>query len=269
MDRVEAYLHRIGFDQHDEPRVDALRELQVAHLKSVPFENLSIHMGEPIVLDPEALLDKIVGRRRGGFCYELNGAFGSLLEALGYRVQVLSARVYGSSGLGPPFDHLALRVELEHPWLVDVGFGAFAQHPLRIDADADQLDPAGVVRVRAVGGDLDVFLDEKPQYRLDMRPYVLADFVPTCWWQATSPDSHFTRSLTCSLLTDRGRVTLSGARLIVTTDGRRREQLLESDAEVLAAYRAYFGISLDEVPQLKRDRFRTFPDSHSSENRKG
>src|SRR5579863_4375985 len=100
--------------------IDGLRVLQLAHLRAVPFENLSIHMGEPILLSLETLFQKIVARRRGGFCHELNGAFAGLLDALGYPVQILSARVFGSAGLGPPFDHMALRVDLEHPWLVDV-----------------------------------------------------------------------------------------------------------------------------------------------------
>jgi N-hydroxyarylamine O-acetyltransferase len=253
MDRswVESYLQRIGASGHERGGIEALRDLQLAHLRAVPFENLSIHLGEPIVLNPETLVDKIVERNRGGFCYELNGAFATLLEALGFQVAILAARVYGPSGLGPPFDHMALRVELEHPWLVDVGFGAFAHYPVRIDTNVGQPDPAGVVRVeRAADGDLDVLLDGQLQYRLDIRPYNLADFVPTCWWQATSPHSDFTRSVTCSVLTDSGRVTLSGAKLIVTKDGSRQEQLLGSDTEILDAYRSHFGISLERVPVL-------------------
>jgi N-hydroxyarylamine O-acetyltransferase len=256
-DWVDAYLARIGIHDRAAPGMDALRQLQLAHLRSVPFENLSIHIGEPIVLDPEALMAKIVGRHRGGFCYELNGAFAHLLGALGYSVHTLSARVHGPSGPSPPFDHMVLRVDLDQPWLVDVGFGAFAHHPLRLDTTADQPDPAGTLRVRTVAdGDIDVFLNRDPQYRVDPRPYALADFVPTCWWQATSPESHFTRSLTCSLLTDRGRVTLSGTRLIVTVDGRRQEEVLDSEIEVLEAYRSHFGIELDRAPRVKHPEVR-------------
>src|SRR4051812_31690162 len=109
------YLERIGIrpEQIGPPSPELLRELHVRHLESVPFENLSIHLGEPIVLDEDALLDKVIRRRRGGFCYELNGAFGALLTALGFAVEYRAARVFGEGGrLGVPFDHLALVVSL-------------------------------------------------------------------------------------------------------------------------------------------------------------
>jgi N-hydroxyarylamine O-acetyltransferase len=251
---VDAYLARIGAARPSRADAAALSELQRAHLVTVPFENLSIHLGEPIVLDEQALLDKIVDRRRGGFCYELNGAFAGLLTALGYRVTLLSARVFDGDKAGPPFDHLVLRVDLSEPWLVDVGFGAFSHHPLRMDARGDQHDPGGVFQVVEHQGpgdyrDLDVIMDGTPQYRLDRRPRELGDFVPTCWWQQTSPQSHFTRSLTCSLLTESGRGTLSGTRLIHTVDGEREEQVLDG-ARLLSAYRAHFGITLDRVPTV-------------------
>ncbi|MDQ7906199.1 arylamine N-acetyltransferase [Phytohabitans sp. ZYX-F-186] len=249
---VDAYLARIGAAR-PVPDADGLRVLQRAHLGTVPFENLSIHLGEPI--DLATLPDKIVARRRGGFCYELNGAFAQLLTALGYRVTLHSARVWGGGRWGPPFDHLVLRVELAEPWLVDVGFGRFAHYPMVWRSPAPWLDPAGTFTfVERDVGDIEVVLDGEPQYRIDPRPYQLADFAPTCWWQSTSPDAHFTRSLTCSMLTpDGGRVTLSGDRLIVTDPaGGRDEQRLDGDAAVLAAYRERFGLALDRVPRVAR-----------------
>lgn len=218
----------------------------------MPFENLSIHLGEPIALDAEALLDKIVRRRRGGFCYELNGAFAALLTALGYRVTLLAARVYGADGgLGPPFDHLALRVDLDEPWLVDVGFGSFSDEPLRLDPRTEQPDPAGVfVIAETPAGDLDVARDGALQYRIEPRPRALADFAAMCWRQQTSPESHFTRSLVCSLPTAAGRVTLSGRTLTRAVGDAREERELACDADVLAAYRAEFGIELERVPEV-------------------
>ncbi len=124
----------MGTEQPAWPTVDTLRELHLRHLRTVPFENLSIHLGEEIVLDEKRLLDKIVAGRRGGFCYELNGAFGALLAALGYDVTLLAARVYGGGGrLGIPYDHLAaLRVRTVDgdDWLADVGFGVHCHLPL-------------------------------------------------------------------------------------------------------------------------------------------
>lgn len=249
---VTAYLDRIGAPPPARPDVAALRDLQVRHLRTVPFENLSIHLGEEIVLESAALVDKVVRRRRGGFCYELNGAFAALLTALGYRVTLLAARVFGDDRVGPLFDHLALRVDADAPWLVDVGFGRFSHYPLRLDVPGDQVDPDGTFRiVRSRHGDLDVLCDGQPRYRLEARPRDLADFEPTCWWHRTSPRSHFTRSLTCSRLTGAGRLTLSDRRLIRTGPDGRSEVTLASDAEVLDAYRDHFGIVLDRVPSLR------------------
>lgn len=244
---VDAYLARIGAGRPARPDVETLRELQFAHLHSVPFENLSVHAGEPITLDVPSLIDKVVTRRRGGFCYELNGAFGALLTALGYDVSLLAARVFSDGRPGMPFAHMALRVDLDEPWLVDVGFGRFATTPLRMDEPGDQAEWAGVFRLRLIGDDLDVLLDGEPAYRLDTRPYELRDFVPTCWWTSTSPDSHFTRSLTCSMLTEAGRITLSGTTLIRTVDGRRHEDVIAAE-QLAAAYRDYFGMPLDDPP---------------------
>jgi N-hydroxyarylamine O-acetyltransferase len=252
--RVAAYLNRIGAPAGGEPDVARLAHLQERHLHAVPFENLSVHLEEPVDLAPDALVDKIVERNRGGFCYELNGAFGALLTALGYDVTMLSARGATPDGFGPPFDHLALRVDVDgEPWLVDVGFGRFTHRPIRLDERGEQKDPGGTFLVTDdAEGDVTVLRNGAREYRLETRPRTLADFEPTCWWHRTSPKSHFTRSLVCSRLTGTGRVTLSGNQLIVTDHDGKREETLAGDADVLDAYRRHFGISLDSVPRLRQ-----------------
>lgn len=243
--QCDAYLDRIGLPA----RRDAdLAELQWAHLRHVPFENLSMHLDEPIELDTAALFDKIVIRRRGGFCYELNGLFGRLLAALGHDVAMLSAGVFGPRGLGPPFDHLVLGVGDR---LVDVGFGRHSARPLRLARGVDQRDLLGTFRVEATdNGDVDVLRDGQPQYRVELRPRRMADFVPTCWWHRTAPTSHFRQGSVCSLQTaDGGQVSVAGRTLIETRPGgERTETALASDAEVLAAYRDHFGVELNRVP---------------------
>jgi N-hydroxyarylamine O-acetyltransferase len=256
---VTRYLARVGVSAPPVLDAGALRELHRAHLIAVPFENLSIHLGEPIVLDAADLLDKVVSRGRGGFCYELNGAFAALLEALGAQVTRVSARVYGSDGgLGPPFDHLALIAALPDgtgPWLADVGFGNHSTYPLLLHSRAEQADPGGLFALAdAPDGDIDVVKDGQPQYRIERRGRGLADFEPTCWWQQTSPRSHFTRTTICSRLTADGRMSISGRRLIRTEGGTRSEQHLATDEAVLAAYRDLFGISLDRVPMAPSER---------------
>lgn len=250
--RVDAYLDRIGVPRPAAADLATLRVLQRAHLATVPFENLSVHLGEEIVLRPAALVAKVVDRRRGGFCYELNGAFATLLTALGYEVSLHSCRVWTGRRFGVPLDHVALRVQLDAPYLVDVGFGKFAHFPLRLDVTDPQPDPGGVYEVLPDGPDLAVRGDGTWEYLLDQRPYELLDFTPLCWWHRTSPESNFTRKLTCSILTGTGRVTLSGRTLITTTGAGRTERTLD-DAEVLAVYRDAFGITLDAVPAAVTD----------------
>ncbi|MEV6108567.1 arylamine N-acetyltransferase [Streptomyces sp. NPDC051940] len=254
-DQTAAYLARIGAERPQAATAEALRDLHLRHLTAVPFENLSIHLGEDIVLTTQALYDKLVQRRRGGFCYELNGGFAALLTSLGYGVELLSARVFMPDGrLGPPYDHMALRVRTADdpgPWLADVGFGRHTHLPLRYADRADQRDPGGVFRITEApeGDDLDVLQEDSPVFRLEQRPRELGDFEATCWWQRTSPKSHFTRSLTCSRLTGTGeRVTLSGDRLLVTAaDGARTERRIP-EGELADAYREHFGMVLDRLP---------------------
>ena len=250
---LRGYLDRIGVERPAVLDAGVLADLHRAHQLTVPFENLSIHLAEPISLGEGDLLAKIVTRRRGGFCYELNGAFALLLEALGAQVTRVAARVYGGEGkLGPLFDHLALVVRLpggSGPWLADVGFGSNSTYPLRYDSREDQDDPGGRFALAdAADGDVELFKDGEPQYRIERRERHLDDFVPTCWWQQTSPGSHFTLSTICSRLTEDGRISLSGRTLIRTSGGTRTEQELGADDEVLAAYRDHFGIVLDRVP---------------------
>src|SRR2546421_10050322 len=136
---IQAYLQRIDYTGPLVPSAKTLRLLQVAHLRTVPFENLSIHSGEPIVLDDDALFEKIVSRRRGGFCYELNGLFAALLRALGFDVAMLSAQVADAQGtFGPDFDHMTLLVNQDERWLADVGFGDSFSEPLLLDSRQEQ-----------------------------------------------------------------------------------------------------------------------------------
>ncbi|EOD66789.1 arylamine N-acetyltransferase family protein [Amycolatopsis vancoresmycina] len=248
---IDAYLDRLGVARPAAPDLATLRLLQERHLAAVPFENLSSHLGEPVVLDEDALFEKVVHRRRGGFCYELNGLFAALLRALGYDASLHAAQVFHADGTpGPPLDHAAIVVALDSgDWLVDVGFGRFARHPLPLFSVDPQLDPDGeFLLLDAPHGDIDVLRDGEPQYRLERRPRPLADFVPMAWWQTTSPESHFTQSLTCSRPTSQGRVTLSGDRLIETVDGVRNEVRLLSPDAIHLAYRVYFGMTLTRLP---------------------
>src|SRR5215831_13919573 len=152
---VQAYLNRISYQGSLEPTAETLRSLHVAHLLTVPFENLSIHAHEPIVLEDDALFAKIVERRRGGFCYEANGLFAALLRELGFAVSMLAAEVVSADGtVGPPFDHMTLLVETEQRWLADVGFGDSFLEPLLLDESGPQFQDGRTFRIAPADGSL-------------------------------------------------------------------------------------------------------------------
>ena len=249
--KVEEYLNRIGYGGPLDASADTLRLVHAAHMRAVPFENLSIHRGEPVVLDDGALFDKVVRRRRGGFCYELNGLFAALLRALGFDVRMLSAAVAAAGGgFGPDFDHMALLVTLEERWLADVGFGDSFVEPLRLDHRGEQPQPDGRACMIREEGDRLLYLRRgagggwEPQYRFDLTPHAYADFAGMCEYHQTSPESHFTRKRVCSRATEEGRVTLSDLRLIETRGGERVERLLQTEEQYAAALREHFGVVL-------------------------
>jgi len=196
---------------------------------AVPFENLDIALGRKIIADEDRILHKIIDEHRGGFCYELNGAFAALLRALGFRVTLLSARVArANGGEGPDFDHLTLRVDLNEPWLADVGFGESFLEPLRLQTDIEQPDPAGTFRLVHAGDRLQMEKAEpdgwKRQYSFTLEPRQLKAFSGMCHYHQTSPLSSFTQKSICSRATPGGRVTLSGMKLSVTGNGSRDER---------------------------------------------
>jgi len=245
---VSSYLNRISYAGPTAPNVEVLCALHRAHMLAVPFENLDIALGRKIVLDEESLLSKIVDHRRGGFCYELNGTFSALLRIVGFRVTLLSARVArASGGEGPEFDHLALRVDLDEPWLADVGFGESFLEPLRLNAEIEQLDPAGKFRLVRIEDRFQMERCEpdggwKRQYSFGLQPRELRDYSGMCRYHQTSPDSSFTRNRICSLALPDGRITLSGMNFIVTRNGHREERMLKSEQEREALLRDQFGI---------------------------
>ncbi len=215
----------------------------------MPFENLDIWLQRPIELDPEALYAKVVSRGRGGFCYELNGLFAQLLRAIGFHVELLAASVArAGGGFGPPFDHLALRVELDQAWLVDVGFGDGAEEPLALTPRVVQLDPAGRFRLDREGERLLVMRERDagftPAYLLDLRARSLHEFAATCRDHQRLPDSPFTGRRICTRRTGSGRVTLTDDRLIET--GRvRRELPIDGEAAWHSALACEFGIVVE------------------------
>jgi N-hydroxyarylamine O-acetyltransferase len=253
--RVDAYLDRIRYDGPTAPTPETLRSIHRAHMWAVPFENLDIHLGTPIVLSVPAFYEKIVARRRGGFCYELNGLFAWLLAALGWKVTILSARVASSGRLSPEFDHLLLLVDGAGQWIADVGFGDSFLEPMSLEPGLDEehdedgyaiVEDGGTWTMQKLRGGT-----WEPQYVFALTPRRLEDFQERSLFQQTSPESHFTRAPVCSLARAAGRVTLSGRRLNFTSGERREERELTSAAEYRGILMNELGIKIREQDAVR------------------
>lgn len=256
---VRAYAARIGYAGDLSPTLKTLRGLHLAHMRTVPFENLDIHLGRPIVLEEDLLYEKVVNQRRGGFCYELNGLFAALLREIGFTVTLLGAQFPREAGQpSPELDHLTLLVrgdDFTIPMLADVaaGGGSFVL-PLRATTTAPQQQGEAGTRFRLLpeegGNRLWRLLPDgtwERQYAFTWQPRHLADFAEGCLFHQTSPASHFTQKRLSTLLTTEGRVTLSEHRLITTSNGSRTEQDLPDEEAWRRALQEIFGIALDQA----------------------
>lgn len=245
---MRAYLRRVGLE--DSPFVsggpsgELLRAVVAAQVAGVPFENLDIHRGIPVDVDPNALEDKLIARRRGGICYELNGLLARALRGLGFDAQLMGAAVLVDERPGPPLGHAAVVVRFgDTQYLVDSGFGGDAL--VEEVADRDLAD-----------GPVDVRFSSGSAYRTDgvIRP--LSDFVAMAHWHSTSPGSRFTNGIVCSVTGADERWTLScapgGDYRLTISEGDRREVRDLDDADVVDTLRRRFGIALADPPRPRR-----------------
>jgi len=226
--QLRAYLARLGVGRLQPPSLPFLTRLQRRHLLRVPFENLDILWGIPVPLGVQEAWSKVVERRRGGFCYELNGLFGAALNALGFRVSYLSARVWRKAerAWGPEHDHLLLAVHLGQDYLVDVGFGDSFRSPMPL-VPAVQSDVSGAYRLVAGEWSDELVLEHssghdrwRPLFRLSRQPRSLEEFAAMNAWQQSSPDSPFVGHGIFTLARPWGRLTLTERHAIETRRGR-------------------------------------------------
>ncbi|OCT77291.1 arylamine N-acetyltransferase, pineal gland isozyme NAT-3 [Xenopus laevis] len=249
---LKRYLHRVGLSTQKPPSLAALRELHHHHLLSVPFGSLSIHSGEKIILDQALIYDKIVERRRDGFCYENNGLFLWVLQESGYQPVVLSARVWNSitKVYGPPYDHMILAVELEgRRWLCDVGFGEGIAFPIPLEAGWEGEHESGVFRLQKTEEE-EWYLERKEDgdwkilYKFTLEEQRFEDFREMCNYQQMSPSSIFFCKSFCSILLPRGRMTYMGHRLI-STEYTAGGGTVKTTGDLME----------DEIPHVLRDKF--------------
>lgn len=218
---VDRYLARVGYKGDRSLTAANLARLQLAHLRAVPFENLDVFARTGVRVDLDWSIPKIVDHGRGGWCFELNGAFSWLLGALGYDVTLHSARVDGGGELGPALDHLALVVRLGgRRLLVDVGFGDSSLSPLDLDIEEPQDGIVRRARFEHAEGWVELFEEQTEgtwarQYRLDLAPRMLAEFEPRSDELQTLPGLGWTTRRFATRATPTGRVWLLTDRLKV------------------------------------------------------
>jgi N-hydroxyarylamine O-acetyltransferase len=236
---LEAYCERIGHAGPLAPTLETLRALQALHPAAIPFEAIDVLLDRGVDISPQAVDAKLIRARRGGYCYEQNGLFKRVLQAIGFQVEGLIARVHWNAApdapLRPP-THMALRVTIgEVPWLADVGFGSCVPTaPLRLDSADPQATPHERFRLSSAGGEpqLEAELGSRwaPVYRLLPSPQLDIDYELANWYTATHPQSHFRHRLIVTRTTAEARHALLGARLTVRgADGRAERRILDAD----------------------------------------
>ena len=214
---VAAFLERIGVTTLPGPELERLQTLHRAIGLTVPYENLAILEGRSISLEIPDLLEKVVGRRRGGYCYELNGVFAHLLETLGFEVERHLARVWSNGYPAPPLTHLVLGVTVAGKrYLCDVGFGGGTlREP--VPWELNEAVTQGPDRFRLVAADhgetmLQSFVLQQWKDLYSILPCAVRpqDVIPANHYSSTHPDSFFTRFPMAALNTSDGRITLRG-----------------------------------------------------------
>ena len=252
---VASYFGRIGYTGPTEPTLDVLAAVTAAHNRSIPFENLDPLMGVPVVdLRQEALFDKLVHRRRGGYCFEQNGVLAEVLSQLGFGVDILGGRVVwmNTSGELPAKTHMVLAVTVPGEagrYLVDVGFGGQTlSSPIRLETDTVQQTRHEPYRIRAHadGYVLETEIREKwePLYIFTAGPFPMIDRQVGSWYTSTYPGSHFVSGLTAALVTDDARWNLRGRNFAIHRNGDSERIRFDTASEVVEALTDRFGLDL-------------------------
>lgn len=227
---LDTYLRRIGYDGANEPTLEMLNAVHRAHLMAIPYENLDIHLGGTLTLDMEQIFDKLVTRRRGGWCYEMNGLLAWALRELGFDVTLLSSAVRDQMvGDGMEGDHLILLVKLDRPYLVDVGFGNGLLEPIPLEPGAYTQGFLTYHLLR--DGERWYFQNQPyggPGFVFTLQPRTLPYFTRRCHEQQTLPESGFVRTTVCHRFTFESMITLRGAVLRTVTTRGMNEQIVDN-----------------------------------------
>ncbi|UNB52269.1 arylamine N-acetyltransferase [Mycolicibacterium sp. YH-1] len=254
-----AYLTRIGYDGPTSPTEEALHALVAAHGRTIPFENLDPVLGVPVdELGPVVLEDKLVARRRGGYCYEHNGLFGFVLDALGFGVERITGRVVWMREPDAPLPaktHQVLSVTVpgdDQPFLVDVGFGGQTlSSPIRLVAGPIQQTRHEPYRIVEDGAQLMLCAQVRETwqslYVFTTQPRPRIDLEVGSWYVSTHPSSIFVTGLTAALVTDEARYNLRGRNLAIHRANGSEKIRFDTAAQVLDVLAGTFGIDIDDL----------------------
>lgn len=238
---LESYCARIGYAGPHTATLDTLSALHALHPAAIPFENFTPLLAQPVLLDLDSLQAKMVRRKRGGYCFEHNTLFRAALEALGFAVTSLAARVlWGSTPERPHArTHMLLQVRVDgRDYLADVGFGGrLMAAPLAMTPGLAQQTPHGAMRLVEDG--MFVTLQAaaadgwEDLYRFTLEPQLPIDQETANWFTATHPTSLFRKSLLMERLTPDVRTNLFNRRLTRRyADGRTSETQLADAGEL-------------------------------------
>jgi arylamine N-acetyltransferase len=255
---LAAYFDRIGYQGPADPTVETVHALVAAHNRSIPFENLDPLLGIAVVdLSAEALTDKLVYRRRGGYCYEHNGLMGYVLDELGFGVQRFAGRVVWMNPDGPlpAQTHQVLSVTVPGaagPLLVDVGFGGQTlTSPIRLEAGPVQDTRHEPYRLRERGEGLQLEAQIRGEwqalYMFTTRPQPRIDLEVGSWYVSTYPKSFFVTGLTTAIVTDDARFNMRGRHLAIHRAGKTEQITFDTAADVLGALTDRFGIDVADL----------------------
>ncbi len=257
---LDAYFERIEYRGKLAPELGVLQALHLSHPLAIPFENLSTLIGEPVRLDLESLQDKLVTSRRGGYCFEQNRLFAAALEACGFEVTALAARVVWNSDTHRinPRTHMVLLVKLpgSEEYVADVGFGGITlTAPLRFEPGLSQRLGDETFRLVESGSEYELQVNFESawrgMYRFDLQPQLPVDFEVSNHFVATHPDSPFRTMLMAARPILGGRYALANRELSLYAGGKRVERRnLSSTAEIKSVLREIFGIQIPESPAL-------------------
>nr|MDD6336727.1 arylamine N-acetyltransferase [bacterium] len=248
---VDAYLRRIGYTGPLEPTIEVLNNLQYAHLHTVPYENMDIMDGTPLSLEIPDLYDKIVLRRRGGFCFELNRLYGWLLGQLGFEVHDHFARMLYREDSIPKRRHLVLRVPIGNKqYITDVGIGMRQPRwPLELTEGVEQIrDGEGyrLHRDKALGWVLEQRktngVEWENYYSFTEEFQVPQDFAPTSFFCEKHPDSIFNKRPMAGMRCPGGRYSLDGWEFRHFTKDGVTTHTAQTQQEFDRYLKDYFGI---------------------------